>query len=212
MQIIDVTMPVYPGCPAWPGDGDFEHRTLCTIKGGAICNTSAYSAPAHLGTHIDAPKHFFDDGATVDQLAPERFMGPATVINVETEPNGDVTAKALTRAVTRWPDRLLLRTRNSAADEALSKPQFDRGFCALTPEAAELIVSHNVRLIGLDYYSIGPFNKGLEVHRTILGAGIIALEGLDLRNVAPGEYTLIALPTKLVGLDGAPVRAVLIQG
>jgi len=205
---IDITLELFPGCPDWPGDGrGLEHRRLSTIAGGGQSNTSGYTCSAHLGTHVDAPRHFIDGGATIEQLDPSLFVGPATVVDVQTP--GHVTADGLAAAVSEWPERLLLRTRNSALGGALSKADFDRGYCGVDEDAARLIVAHGVKLLGIDYYSIGPFDDVAPTHRTILGAGIPALEAIDLRRVRPGAYTLIALPIKLRGFDGAPVRAVL---
>lgn len=214
MRIIDVSVPLYPGCPAWPGDGDLEQRFLCTIAGGAIANTSTYSSPSHLGTHIDAPRHFFDAGRTVDQLDPSLFIGPALVVAVPTAADANVAAADLEKAMRGldWPDRLLLKTRNSRPGGALDQAAFDTGFCALTGDAGELIAARGVKLVGIDYYSIGPYGAGKPAHDAVLGADIVALEGLDLRRVEPGTYTLVALPVKLAGFEGAPVRAVLVEG
>lgn len=209
MKIIDISVPLFAGCPAWPGDGQFHHRFIDTIAGGSICNTSVFECSAHMGTHLDAPRHFVEGGRTVEQLDPALFVGPARVVETADEPH--VSAAALEAAVgNTWPQRLLLRTRNSRPGGALSKSGFDRDFCALTGEAAELIVARGVKLVGIDYYSVAPFDQGRPAHDALLGAEVIALEGLDLRQVGPGEYHLIALPIKLAGFDGAPVRAVLI--
>ncbi len=206
--LIDITLEMFPGCPAWPGDGrGVEQRLLSSIAEGGHSNTSEYTSSAHLGTHVDAPRHFIDGGATIEQLDPSLFVGPATVVDVQTD--GHVTADLLEAAVGAWPERLLLRTRNSAPGGALGKVSFDRGYCGVTEDAARLIVARGVKLLGIDYYSIAPFDDLASTHRTILGAGIPALEGIDLRRVSPGPYTLIALPIKLRGFDGAPVRAVL---
>lgn len=204
---IDITLPLQPDCPAWPGDKGLRHWRPRAIADGHDNNTSVYAASAHLGTHLDAPCHYVRGAATIDQLDPALFVGPAWVADVQTD--GHVSAEALARAVTDWPQRLLIRTRNSRPGGALDHSRFDPGYCALTLEAAELVVERGVRLLGIDYFSIDTFQDSGSVHRTVLGAGLAALEGLDLRRVQAGPYTLIALPIKLVDFDGAPVRAVL---
>lgn len=210
MTVIDISVPLFPGCVAWPGDGDFRQETLCRMEDGAPCTTSALWTTAHMGTHLDAPRHFIAGGPDVESLDPARLIGPCRVVEVDAP--GHVTADALASAVgDDWPRRLLLKTRNSAPGGAIGQDTFDKAFAAVAPDAAELVVERGVDVIGIDYYSVAAFDDGVPTHRTLLGAGLIPLEGLDLRNVQPGEYELIALPLKLRGLDGSPVRAVLIS-
>ncbi len=208
-MILDVSIPLSPRTPAWPGDGGMVHEVLASLDQGAAANVSALRCPAHLGTHIDAPRHFLAEGATVEQLDLADFVGPARV--VELADLEHVSAEALTDVLGQppWPQRLLLRTRNSAPGGALDSDAFDAGFCALTLDAARAVASAGVRLIGIDYLSVAPFRGGQGVHEALLGAGLAVLEGLDLRKVEPGDYTLIALPLRLEGFDGSPVRAVL---
>ncbi len=207
-SIIDVTLPMFEGCVSWPGHGEaFSQDRLATIAGGDVCNTTAFRCSAHLGTHLDAPRHFVEAGTPIDQLDLDLLKGPAEVVEVLCE--GHISAQLLEDAIDDWPERLLLRTRNSAPGGALDKPEFDEHYCGIALDAAELIVAMGVKLIGVDYLSFGPYNANPPVHRAILGAGIPALEGLDFRRVEPAYYDLIALPLKLIGFDGAPVRAVL---
>ena len=103
----------------------------------------------------------------------------------------------------------MLRTRNSLPGGALDQTAFTRDYCALTADAAAWLVEQGIRLFGIDYYSVEPMGSGAPVHKALLGAGAALLEGLDLRHVEPGPYTLAALPLRLRGFDGSPARAVL---
>jgi arylformamidase len=206
--MIDVTLPMFEGCVSWPSHGEaFSAEPLARIAHGDVCNTTAFRCSAHLGTHLDAPRHFIDDGPPIDQVDLDLLIGPADVVEVICD--AYISAEQLDAAVETWPERLLLRTRNSTPGGALDKPAFDKAYCGIALDAAELIVAKGVKLLGIDYLSFGPYGDNPPVHRAILGAGIPALEGLDLRRVEPGRYNLIALPLKLIGCDGAPVRAIL---
>jgi len=207
MAILDVSLPLYPGCPSWPGDTPFTYSRTASPVDGDRCTVGTSAGSVHLGTHVDAPRHFLAEGATIDQLDPTIFIGAAAVVDVQTP--GDIAAADLAAAVTDWPHRLLIRTRNSEPGGVLDRGRPAEGFCGLTADAAELVVAHSVALIGIDGYSIAAAGNVAGPHRILLGAGVAVLEGLDLRNIAPGPYTLIAPPIKLAGSDGAPVRALL---
>jgi arylformamidase len=208
MAILDVSLPLYPGCPAWPGDTPFAYSPTVSTVDGDRFTVGASGGSVHLGTHVDAPRHYVADGATIDQLDPAVFIGAATVVDIQTP--GDIAAADLAAAVTDWPGRLLIRTRNSEPGGVLDRGTPATGFCGLTGDAAALVVAHNVALIGIDGYSIAAAADLAGPHRILLGAGVAVLEGLDLRAVTPGHYTLIAPPIKLAGSDGAAVRALLI--
>jgi arylformamidase len=162
---------------------------------------------SHTGTHVDAPKHFFDNGAGVDQLPLDVLMGPARL--VEFAPD----VLAITEAALREHDlagceRLLMRTRNSGFIRA---KEFVRDYTYLAPDGAAYLAGLGVRLVGIDCLSIEQFHSGHHrTHRTLLEQSIVIIEGLDLSAVAAGEYQLVCLPLRLAGLDGAPARAVLI--
>jgi arylformamidase len=206
---IDISMPLCPGCRLWPGDRPFEHAFTQRIVDGDPCNVSVFACSAHVGTHIDAPYHVALTGASVDRLEPDIFLGDAVVVEIQTESH--ITAEMLEQSVKPWPQRLLLKTRNSAPGGALEHGGFDPAYCALNADAAALIARRGLKLLGIDYNSVEPYSQVAEVHRVILGAGIVTLEGLDLRNVQPGPYQLVAVPLRLKDFDGSPVRALLGQ-
>ncbi len=209
MKWIDISIPLCPGCRQWPGDRPFEHAFTSRIADGSDYNSSILACSAHVGTHVDAPYHVLPIGATVDKLDPSIFVGPALVVDIQTP--GHISAKHLEEKIQKWPQRLLLRTRNSAPGGALSHGGFDPTYCALEPDAANLIARRGLQLLGIDYNSVEPYEKGSDVHKAILGAGIVTLEGLDLRDIQPGEYSLVAVPLRLRDFDASPVRALLGQ-
>ncbi len=177
------------------------------MSAGQVSNNSRLNMDVHTGTHIDAPWHFIQSGATVEALELGMLIGPA---RVEALPEvSSITALDLeTLQIPPGTERLLLQTRNSKLWSA-EDSQFREDFVALTSDAAQWIVNHGIGLVGIDYLSVQRFSDGPLTHKLLLGASVIIVEGLDLSGVQPGLYELCCLPLKLVGADGAPARAVL---
>jgi arylformamidase len=205
-RIFDVTVPLSAELPTFPGDPPFERRPVQRLEDGDPCNLSRLSLGAHAGTHVDAPFHFLDDGATVDQLPLDVLLGPARVIVLSPDRDcvdrPDVRRDALSGAT-----RVLFKTRNSGL---LRRRAFTEDFVYITPGAAEALVEAGVRLVGIDYLSVEKFgSRGFPAHHALLAAGVVVVEGLDLSEVEAGEYELACLPLLVAGGDGAPVRAVL---
>lgn len=181
-----------------------------SIQAGDFANVTTLEMGAHSGTHTDAPSHFIAAGATIDQLPASTLVGSALV--VEHSGASHVTAEDLDAlGVDGRCERVLFRTSNGSLWDS---PSFRRDFIALTPSAATRLVEIGVRLAGIDYLSVDPFEAGNDcpVHRTLMAAGVAILEGTDLREVPAGEYLLVCAPMKLVGAEGAPTRAFLIEG
>jgi arylformamidase len=161
---------------------------------------------SHTGTHLDAPRHFFEAGLAIDGLDLRLLMGPARVCAFP-HATTHLTADDLRPLELAGIQRLLLQTPNAALWE---KTGFQTDYTALTESAAHLLVETGVRLVGIDYLSVDAFERhDFPVHRILLGAGVLILEGLDLRAVPPGDYELLALPLLLEHGDGAPTRAIL---
>jgi arylformamidase len=159
---------------------------------------------------VDAPAHFIENGASIEQLPLEILMGPVTVVELL---EAEVITPELLEAQTLAPEtrRLLIKTKNSALWDDPGHP-FNPDFVALNSESARWIVNKGIDLVGIDYLSIQMFKEtDAPTHRTLLEAGIIIVEGLDLRKVDPGDYQLFCLPIKLAGCEGAPARAILIE-
>jgi arylformamidase len=208
-RIIDVTLPVSANLPVWPGDDGPRLERSLTIAGGAPANVSRLATGVHVGTHVDAPVHFIDGAEGVETLPLEAMVGPCLVVEIGGAP--EITRAHLDAAnVPAGTERLLIKTGNSKLWNRLDHP-FYEDFAALTPDAARWVVERRIRLIGIDYLSIQRYRGDPEyaTHHTLLGAGVVIVEGLDLRSVAPGRYGLACLPMKLVGSDGAPARVIL---
>jgi arylformamidase len=189
----------------YEGDPGVEIAPRLEIARGDTANVSLLSMGSHTGTHVDAPAHFIEGGATVEALPVDSLIGPALVAEVGSERL--IGRRDLEPLPLDGQSRLLLKTRNSALWAA---GDFSRDFVALDLEGARYLTERGLRLIGIDYLSIEAFHSpGHPVHRHLLGAGVVILEGLDLSRVAPGVYELVCLPLPVRGIDGAPCRAVL---
>lgn len=209
MSIIDITLPLYEGMVAWPGSIGLTHQWVKRIERGDSSNDSVIKADIHLGTHVDAPLHFIDDGESVEKMALEVLCGPAFVVElcgVAEVGSKELNGLELPEDVTR----LLIKTDNSrywgkTGEQRAFKPDF----VALTEDGARWLVDRGIRLVGIDYLSVGPYPDGSKVHRELLGAGLVLLEGINLFDVSESLYELTCLPLKIRGAEGAPARAVL---
>ncbi len=208
MRIHDISMPIRSGGLVYPGNPPIEISSQQAISRGAGANVSAVSLGSHTATHVDAPKHFIDDGETVDALSLEKLVGRARLIAFD-DSLLSIGAADLERHDIRDQTRLLMRTRNSAM---LSRDEFVRDYTYLAPDGADYLVAQGIELIGVDYLSIEQFRSGHHrTHRTLLANGVVIIEGLMLEGIDPGDYDLICLPLRLEGLDGAPARAILVE-
>jgi arylformamidase len=207
-RIYDVSVPVRSGGLVYPGNPEILIEPQQAISQGAGANVSRISFGSHTGTHVDAAKHFFDNGQTIDKIPPEKFLGPAVLIAFDEPDRASVGADDLRSRNVEGQKRVLIRTRNS---RRLDNPEFDVKYVYLAPDGAEYLVSIGVELVGVDYLSIEQFHSGHhKTHRTLLKKDVVIIEGLDLSEPAPGNYELVCLPLRLEGLDGAPARALLI--
>jgi arylformamidase len=205
-MLIDISRPLFPGSPHWPGDRPTAFRLNARITDGASCNVGELSLSVHNGSHVDAPFHYDNHGATIDALDPELFVGPARVIDARgrTELTADLFSGLTDRELAASP-RILFRT-DAWGDPA----SFPTAWPLLEPSLPAWLAQRGVRLVGLDVPSVDELTcKEMTRHRLMLAAGLLILESLDLRGVEPGPYELIALPLRLLGADGSPVRAVL---
>ncbi|HEX4684725.1 MAG TPA: cyclase family protein [Gemmatimonadaceae bacterium] len=205
--IYDISVPVVNGGVVYPGNPDIRIAPQQEVAKGGSSNVSSLALGSHTGTHVDAPKHFFDDGATVDQLPLDVLMGPAMVVAMEADVMA-VGKAELERHELKGHTRVLIKTRNSGF---IRGREFVRDYTYLAPDGAAYLVTLGVRLVGVDYFSVEQFHSGHhQTHRTLLERGVVIVEGLDLSAPAMGPYELRVLPLRLAGLDGAPARAVLV--
>jgi arylformamidase len=209
MQIHDISLPVSESLIVWPGDRPVEITRSSDLAQGDTATVSHISMSVHSGTHVDAPAHFVPDGAGVEALDLSVLVGQAAVIDAQTV---DVlSASTLDEmAIPAGAARLLFRTRNSNL-WARGEPAFRRDYVAISPDGAQWLTARGVKLVGVDYLSVAAFNEEVDTHRLLLSAGVIVVESLNLSGIEPGTYTLVCLPLRLTGLDGAPARAILLD-
>jgi len=200
MSWIDISRPVSPETAVWPGDRAVTWTWTARREEGSTVNLGALHMSVHAGTHADAPLHVSGTGKPINKVDLDPYVGCAEVLHV----NGQQVTPADVESVSSA--RVLFRTTASDVPTA----EWPDRITAITPEAVEILGSNGVVLVGTDAPSVDPLDsKTLDAHHALNDAGIVNLEGLLLRDVAPGFYELIALPLRIEGADGAPVRAVL---
>lgn len=208
MKIHDVSLPIHPNMLVWPTDEKPRFGAWLDLARGDVANATGISISAHAGTHMDAPCHMIAGAASIDQTDLSILIGPALLVDTGEAPV--ITAALLdTLGIPAGTTRVIFRTLNTRTG-ALEKP-FNEAYVGLSRDAGQWLVDRGVRLVGTDYLSVGTAAENIDTHVILLRAGVVLLETLDLRAVAPGPYQLIALPLKFLGLDGSPARAVLIE-
>lgn len=204
-RLLDVSVPLAAGVPVYPGNPEFELQPIKRIAQGGSSNVSRLVLGTHTATHVDAPRHFFDDGPGVDQLQLDLLLGRARVVEVMRR--GGIGEKDLAAAGLREDLRILLKTSNSAL---WNGERFHQDYTYLTEDGARYLVDQGVKVVGIDYLSVEQFKKaGAPAHHTLLSEGVVIIEGLNLADAEPGMYELYCLPLRIVGADGAPARVVL---
>lgn len=210
MPIYDLSVPISNDLPTYPNDPGIEIRDWSSFAKGDNANVSALSFGAHTGTHVDAPAHFIEGMRKVETLNLDVLIGEADVIEVPEE-SRVIDEQFVAANCTPGTIRVLFKTRNSNF-WTTDKTDFRTDFTYLELNAAEWLVAHDVKLVGIDYLSIEKFgSQDHEVHRALLSRDVVILEGLNLSEVPRGRYELICLPLRLRSAlgDGAPARAVL---
>jgi len=209
MPIYDISLGVTAGGVVYPGNPPIEIELQQALARGDGANVSSLAFGSHTATHVDAAKHFFDDGQTVDHLPLERLIGPCVVLEFDDRVMSIGKTELLRHDLT-GVKRVLCKTRNSRSLQQQSG--FAKDYTYISPEGADYLVALGVELVGVDYLSVEQFKSGHHrTHRALLEAEVVIVEGLALGEILPGKYQLICLPLKLAGLDGAPARAVLID-
>jgi arylformamidase len=206
MTWIDISIPLHAGMAHWPNDRAFERVETLKIANDDSCNLSEFSASAHIGTHMDAPRHYLPDGAGMEAFPISAGVGRARVIAIH-DPEVIRVSELKPYRLTKG-ERVLFKTRNS--EECWTTSKFQEKFVYIPHDTAAYLADCCIQTVGVDYLSVGGFDcDGAETHRTLLRAGIWIIEGLNLKDVEPGDYELVCLPLKMVGSDGAPARAAL---
>ena len=205
MKLIDVSVPLDPNTPTYPGNTVFALEGIKRIARGDSSNVSTLHMSAHAGTHIDAPRHFFENAPASESLPLEMLFGRTRVAEVRSRKGidaGDLAALNLSEDI-----RVLFKTVNS---KYWGTAEFHKDYVGVTEAGARYLVEHGIKVVGVDYLSVEVFKQpGAPAHHALLGGGVIVIEGLNLRDVEPGMYDMYCLPLSIVGSDGAPARVVL---
>src|SRR4051794_31292614 len=205
MKLIDVSLPLDAALPTYPNNTPFSLEAIKRIARGDSSNVSTVHMSVHGGTHVDAPRHFFDEGTGVEGLPLEVFCGRARVIEVTSRKA--IAADDFERVNLSEDIRVLIKTHNS---RLWGDAAFHPDYIGVSESGAKHLVEHGVKVVGVDYLSVEAYKTpGAPAHHVLLGAGTIVIEGLNLRDVDPGIYEMYCLPLAIVGCDGAPARVVL---
>jgi len=208
MAVHDISVPLRAGMPTYAGEPGPSLEFPKRLSKGDSSTVSVLTLGSHTGTHVDAPCHFLDGAPAVESMPLEALVGPAYV--AEHAGDGHITAADL-EAMSIPPDcqRLLFKTKNG---RFWDDSEFHAEFIALAPDAGRALAERGMKLVGIDYLSIERFRASPhEVHETLLASGVVILEGLDLRRVEAGSYYVVCAPLNVVGAEGAPARAFLID-
>jgi len=202
---LDVSRPIYPGMPVWPGDPPVTSEPVSQIADGQVSNVTRWTLSSHVGTHVDPPLHFEPGGGSVEAMSPDVLCGTAAVIDFR-DRYDSLSASDLVATVPSSTTRLLLHTANSHSDSLV----FHEDYVALMPDAARWIVQSGIKMIGVDGPSVEAFlSHTFEVHHILLRSGVAILEGLDLSGIETGWYDMVCAPILMRNGDGAPARVFL---
>jgi arylformamidase len=205
MKLFDVTVPLDATVPTYPGNTPFTLEPIKRIARGDSSNLSTLHLSAHAGTHVDAPRHFFDDAPGAEALPLDMLIGRTRVVEITAR--GGIAAETLAGLDLSEDVRVLFKTANS---RMWGSAEFHKDYVGVTASGAEHLVSRGIKVVGVDYLSVEEFKKpGAPAHHALLGGGVIVIEGLNLRDVEPGIYDMLCLPLRIVGADGAPARVIL---
>src|SRR5262245_38272936 len=206
MKLIDVSVPLDATTPTYPGNTPYSLEAIKRLARGDSSNVSTIHMSAHAGTHVDAPRHFFDDRPGADALPLDLLIGRTRVVEIGAR---QIDAESLAAIDLSEDIRVLIKTHNS---RLWGTPEFHADYAGVTESGARHLVDRGVKLVGVDYVSVEKFKTpGAPAHNVLLGGGTIVIEGLNLRDVDPGVYDMYCLPLLVVGSDGAPARVVLRQ-
>lgn len=204
MKILDISLPLNEKTIIYPGNTNLEIGSFKSPSGNFL---SEIIIGSHTGTHIDAPSHAIEGASTLDQITLETFIGPCRVLDLS-DTKECIKVEDLEDKNIKEGERILFKTSNSVR----GFDNFYDDYIYLSSEAASYLANLNVKLVGTDFLSIKQRgSKDNRPHTELLSQNIPIIEGLNLKEVTEGEYKLVALPLNFTGIDGSPVRAVLLQ-
>jgi arylformamidase len=206
MQIYDISQTLREGMAVFPGDQEFRPHWTMQLRKGDGCNLSAVTMSLHTGTHLDAPFHFDESGSDITAVPLRQYIGPARVVAMNVQEC--ITRAELERLNWDGVERVLFKTRSSN----LPEDQFNTAFVYLAKDGADFLVQRGLLLVGIDTPSVDAYASTTpHAHKSLLGHRVAILEGTRLAHVPDGDYELICLPLKFAGLEGSPVRAILMK-
>ena len=213
MKIFDISIPITPSMPVWPGDPPVEIQQVADISSGGSAIVSRITMGVHCGTHIDAPKHFIDTGQTIDQISLEKLIGEVLVMNIDSTENM-ISDRVLRQhpqlSLLETATKVIFRTRNSSYWKDYPYT-FQEDYVGINTAGALYLSQLHLDLIGIDYLSIAPYHETFQPHQILLACEIVLLEGLNLSGVPGGVYDLYCLPLNIPGCEGSPARVVLVD-
>lgn len=190
MKLYDITRELF-STAVYPGDPVPAAEPVSEVRKGDKFNLTRIMLGTHSGTHMDAPWHYIPEGKTIEAITLEQTIGPCHVVSME----GKISGSMLEKMLPEKCERLLIR-----------------GEVEITPDGASVLARKNIQLLGVEGMTVGTEETTDEIHRTLLKTGMVILENLDLSKPSPGSYVLVAAPLRMKGMDGSPVRAVLMEG
>ncbi|MED1594763.1 MULTISPECIES: cyclase family protein [Bacillus] len=202
MKIYDITAPIFEGMTVYKNKPEKQPQFSRTTN--AHVTESRITLDVHTGTHIDAPLHMINEGATFESIPLEKLVGPVKVFDLTTVEDG-ITITDLQHLDIQENDFILFKTRNSFEDE------FNYEFIFLKEDGAHYLAERNIRGVGIDALGVERSQPGHPTHKALFDANIILIEGLRLKNVPADPYFMVAAPLKLVGTDASPARVLLFK-
>lgn len=208
MKMFDVSVPIKNGMLVWPGDPGVSIEVKATVKKDGW-GESRLSFGSHTGTHVDAPSHFLDNASGIDQIDPKKLIGECVVLDLTKIDHLEIMSDDIKHVRIEKGSRILFKTGNF---RFLKERVFPKKYISLSLEAAEYLAKRGVYMVGTDFLGIEKKgNPGHPVHKALLAAGVVNVEGLDLSEVPAGKYQIYCLPLRVEGADGAPARVFLIS-
>jgi arylformamidase len=205
-KYLDVTVPIHPGMAVYQGSPEVNFTNSSSMKRRDPYNVTGISMSSHTGTHIDCPAHFFQNGKTLDDISLEILIGPVKVINVQNCKS--ISRKILEKIDFGRNERILFKTDHSMLRDRYSR--FRSNYVHMEVDACGYLVQRGIKLVGIDTFSVDSFEtQDYMCHKVLLGAGVVIIEMVDLKDVEPGDYSMVCLPLKILKGDGAPARVIL---
>lgn len=205
MPLYDATLTLEEGMIAFPGDPVFRIESLTRLEDGDPFNLALLTFGTHCGTHVDPPSHYLVGGAAAHELPIEVLIGSGIILDMRGRQLID--REALVDSDFANTTRILFKTDNGPG---LRHAAFHETGVHLTEDGARYLVERGIRLVGIDDLSIEAYDS-LEgaVHKILLSAGILIVEGVDLLDIPPGPCDIYCLPLKIRSADGAPARVII---